>query len=280
VKRTFSLAKLRSHTRSEALLTNGLSEPQQPPPETPDPALLYARTRQRAIGYGDELMRALSESLREGDPADLAVIWDLIPFYVDVVATADAAARHTQTATPAVSEAADPAVARYFISSRFLAECQAYLLADPHHFERLHIVTGLALEGHRYTLEQMQKVTMSAQSVVGAKADQQSLTHALIQLMESGHALHSLFHSHPGHGPGATHPSNIDLSTHKRLEEGGYPVIGAIFVPRFVRFFSAERPFTISIYGTGVTPVPGEKNVFQIHTSPRCVSYETITAEE
>src|SRR5262249_36675304 len=136
--------------------------------------------------------------------------------------------------------------------------------------------SGLALEGNRYTLEQMQKVAMSAQSVGGARADQRALTRALIQLTESGHALHGLFHSHPGHGPGATHPSHIDLPTHKRLEDGGYPVIGAIFVPGYVRFFSAERPFTITIYGNGVTPVPGETHVYQIQTSPRRISYETI----
>jgi hypothetical protein len=80
-----------------------------------------------------------------------------------------------------------------------------------------------------------------------------------------------------------THPSDIDIPTHQRLEDGGYPLIGAIFAKghpscvSYVRFFSANRPFSISIYGAGVTPLPGETNVFKVETTTlqRRVSYET-----
>jgi hypothetical protein len=123
---------------------------------------------------------------------------------------------------------------------------------------------------------------MSAQSAFGAKAEQQAFTRACIELSQWGHALHGLFHSHPGTGPHATRPSpDKDLPTHQRLETGDYPLIGAIFVPGYVRFFSTNRPFTVTIYGTGVTPVPGENNVFKIQTpEARCVSYETFETEQ
>jgi proteasome lid subunit RPN8/RPN11 len=166
-----------------------------------------------------------------------------------------------------------------------LKECCTYLTADPNGFERLHLVTGIAFDRNRYTLGEMQNVAMSVQSHVGAKADQQAFTKALIELSTCGHALLGLFHSHPGSHPAATHPSEIDVTTHKRLEAGDMPLIGAIFVkghpgnPGYVRFFNAtNRPFTITIYGTGITPVPGEEHVYQIQSPSlsRRVSYETI----
>jgi hypothetical protein len=246
-------------------------EPHAPDPET----AVITRTRDSAIAFGKELIHALSADLRQGELSQLETVWEQFRYQVSVVNVANVALQRS-AAVFVPSPQHDPAVARYFISSRFLTECHNFLIADPNGWERLHLVTGLQLDGNRYTLEQMQKVAMSAQSAGGATADQRALTQALIALTESGHALHGLFHSHPRQGPGATHPSDIDLPTHKRLEDGGYPVIGAIFVPGFVRFFSAERPFTLTIYGTGVTPVPGEKHVYHIQTSPRRVSYETI----
>src|SRR5207247_2277513 len=132
---------------------------------------------------------------------------------------------------PISSVERDPAVAEYPISSRFLTECASFLLADPRGFERLHLVKGLALEGNRFTLSEMDKVPMSAQSHVGAKADQQAFTRAMIELSTWGESLHGLFHSHPGTGPRATLPSlDKDIPTHQRLEDGGCPLIGAIFV--------------------------------------------------
>jgi hypothetical protein len=96
-----------------------------------------------------------------------------------------------------------------------------------------------------------------------------------------GSYLHAVFHSHPGSGPGATRPSDIDLATHQRFENGGYPLIGAIFVPGYVRFFAANHPFSITIKGKGVEKVSGETHVYTIqHPETRGVSDETSATEE
>jgi hypothetical protein len=270
-------------------LTEGTQEASDPACQKPglptDPAVI-TKTRESALAFGKELIHALSADLRQGELSELEAIWELLPYHISVVHVANYALSQRATAVPVplqpgLMPAADSTVSQYLISSRFLTECSTYLLADPHGRERLHMVTGLQIDGNRYTLDQMQKVAMSAQSAIGAEADQRALTRALIALTESGHALHGLFHSHPGAGPRATLPSlDKDIPTHQRLEQGGYPLIGAIFVPGYVRFFSAEKPFTVTIYGKGVTPVPGETHVYKIQTSPRSVSYETITAEE
>jgi hypothetical protein len=290
----FSLPRKRPHqNRNDALLTQTLgltegNEDMQDAPElasrqpgTPDdPTAVITRTRESAIAFGKELIHALSADLRQGELSELEAIWELLPYHISVVHVANVALAQAAASAPPPSVEAEPSVPAYLISSRFLTECYAYLTSDSRGFERLHLVTGIAIDGNRYTLEQMQKVPMSAQSHVGAQADQQALTRALIALTESGHALHGLFHSHPGAGPRATLPSlDKDIPTHKRLEDGGYPLIGAIFVKGgFVRFFSANRSFTITIYGTGVTAVPGEENVYKIQSPsiPRGVSDETI----
>ncbi|MGH8754766.1 MAG: Mov34/MPN/PAD-1 family protein [Burkholderiales bacterium] len=97
----------------------------------------------------------------------------------------------------------------------------------------------------------MVKVALASESATGALADQHALQNALIEMDEWGHHLHGLFHSHPGKGDQATRPSSTDLATHERYEIGGYPLVGAIFVKGFVRFFG-HHPFTITIYGKGV----------------------------
>jgi hypothetical protein len=253
-------------------------EPQSPPDQT----AVITRTRDTAIAFGKELIHALSADLRQGELSQLEDIWELFPYHVSVVKVANLALTQRGATLPVPTQ--QRSVSEYLISSRFLTECAAYLLADPNGWERLHLVTGIGFDGNRFTLDQMDKVPMSAQSHVGAKAEQQALTKALIYLTESGHALHALFHSHPGTGPRATLPSlDKDIPTHQRLEDGGYPLIGGIFTKDdrhhgcYVRFFSANRPFTVTVFGTGVTPVPGEKNVFQIQSPslPCDVSYET-----
>jgi len=253
-------------------------------PDIPtDPAAIITRTHDSAIAYGKELLHALSADLRQGELSQLAEIWDMLPYHVGVVATANFALTHVTAHTPPSLQQREPSVPEYIISSRFLTECYTYLTGDSRGFERLHLVTGVALNENRYTLDHMDKVAMSHQSAIGAQADQQAFTRTLIELSEWGHALHGLFHSHPGTGPRATLPSlDKDLPTHQRLETGDYPLIGAIFVKSgHVRFFSTNRPFTVTIYGNGFTAVPGEKNVYkiQIATAPR-VSYETFATGE
>jgi hypothetical protein len=265
--------------------SNGQPVNAQDTPATPnDPATRIRKTRDRAIGYGDELIHTLSADLREGEDANLPAILELLPFYVDVVATADTAVRLADSPAQRPCEGLIPSTPDYLISSRFLHRCYSFLMGDSQGRERLHLVTGLRLGENSYTLDTMEKVTLSHQSIGGAKADQQALTRALIDLDTFGHHLLGLFHRHPASGISATHPSHIDLDTHKRMENGGYPVIGCIFVQDgYLRFFqSTKQLFGIRIYGKGVEKVSGEHHVYRIHNpeSARVVSYETLETEQ
>lgn len=245
-----------------------------------EPRSIVDRTRDQAQALASDLFTIVSAGVLQGNRTPLEDYWEALGFLCDVVHVTNEAVQPLLPLRPGGRPAADASVPQYFISSRCLIECYTFLTGDARNFERLHLVTGIAIDGNRYTLEQMHKVPLSHQSHVRAQADQQALTRALIELTESGHALHAIFHSHPGQGALATCPSDLDLATHKRHEDTGYPLIGGIFVKGgVVRFFSAHRPFTITIYGTGVTPVPGENNVFQIQSPSisRDVSYEALT---
>jgi len=250
----------------------------------PDPTTLFTTTRDRGIVYVDDYIQALSANLRKQDFPTLAVLWDELadlPYHVGVVATADFALRHVGQEAPIPESPDDRGVAHYLIHSWFLTRCHNYLTADSRGYERLHLVSGMELSPHRYTLDHMERVAMSHQSIGGARADQNALSQALMTMDAFDAHVHGLFHSHPGSGAGATHPSHIDFATHKRYEDGGYPLIGAIFVPGFVRFFSANKVFRITIYGKGIEPVPGETHVYKIQNpETRIVSYQTSEAED
>jgi hypothetical protein len=251
-----------------------------------DPHARFRKTKEKALAYGEGLIQTLSEDLRQGEAGNLAAIWELLPFYVDIVATADTATRLTDGPSQRPCEGLLPATPdyHYTISSRFLDRCYRFLMGDVQGRERLHLVTGIRLGDNAYTLDTLEKVTLSHQSIGSAKADQRALNRALIDLDTFGHYLIGLFHRHPGAGVSATHPSDIDLDTHKRLENGGYPVIGCIFVQDgHLRFFrSTNQHFGIKLYGKGVEQVPGgETHVYKIqHSDSRLVSYETLETEQ
>jgi hypothetical protein len=248
-----------------------------------DPKALYAKTRERAIGFGEELLTFLSCDLKQGQGENLAAIWALLPFYVDVVATADGAIAKSAV-SPQPSEAARPQTLSYVVSSMFLAFCFSYLTSQPKHYERLHLVTGKKLSAQCRSLDLMSKVALSEQSEVGAVADQAALSEALADMGRWGHALHAMFHSHPGHGALATLPSSTDLETHERYERGGVPLVGCIFARdgtlRFFRY--SPDPFSITIYGTGIVPINEDEHVYKLQnptSPPRFVSFDTSATE-
>jgi hypothetical protein len=218
-------------------------------------------TRQRAVAAGDTALRTIAAALGEGVRANADAALKELDFLFDVVALADTTARLLREGKPP-AEDAHSGVAEYLISSLTLADCAEYLLGDAHGRERLCLLTGVKV-GTRRTLERMVTVALSEQSTTCAVADPLDLQRKQIALDVSGHKLHGLFHSHPGQGRGATRPSGTDLGTHQLHERGGYPLIGAVFERSgFIRFFSHSRPFTITIYGTGVECY--EENLFKI----------------
>ena len=75
----------------------------------------------------------------------------------------------------------------------------------------------------------------------------------LIKLEQFRHKFLAHFHSHPGRGADATHPSGTDENFQKRLESAGHVAVMAIFSrDGFVRFMRLDQNFEIEIYGEGV----------------------------
>jgi hypothetical protein len=84
-------------------------------------------------------------------------------------------------------------------------------------------------------------------------ADMPSTHNLLIRLEQFGHKFLAHFHSHPGKGVDATHPSGTDENFQRRLESAGHLAVMAIFSrDGFVRFVRLDQNFEIAIYGEGV----------------------------
>jgi proteasome lid subunit RPN8/RPN11 len=138
----------------------------------------------------------------------------------------------------------------YIVSSLFLLESFRYLVKDP--AEDMHFVTGCEL-GPVRVLERLVDFDKAERTAVRVAGKPASTHQALIGLEAKGHRLTAWMHSHPGMGAGATRPSSTDLDHQRRLEQGRYPAIGAIFSrDACVRFFSAGTPFRVEVFGAGV----------------------------
>ncbi len=238
----------------------------------PDPRTQLLKRRQEAIERGEKALSAISSHLSQGERTRLDFAYtqlnsafEMVELADEAIALFDTHERGEAKTIPAIS------IPTYHLSSWFLADCFSFITADPKGYERLHMVTGIKLSQTERTLDRMVKVSHSLQTVTNAKADTHDLSKTLIELSERwAHSLHGLFHSHPaGWGVRGCNPSSTDLDTHKRYENGGYPLIGAIFVKQgdkggYVRFFTNNRPFTIIIYGRGVTPIDKNEHLYKI----------------
>jgi hypothetical protein len=232
----------------------------------PDPGAVFQERRRQAVQKGEKALMAISEDLKRGDRSPLATRTEQLNSSFDLVELADEIIkflRKDKHPLPALLQTAPQTTPhQYLISSWFLADCMSYLTSSTQGHERLHLVTGIKIGQNQRTLERMIKVPLTLASAVGALADQHALQKALIEMDGLGHPLYGLFHSHPGRGADATRPSTTDLTTHSRYERGGYPLVGAIFIKGFVRFFSDNQPFTILIHGNGVETI--DKHVYKI----------------
>jgi hypothetical protein len=139
---------------------------------------------------------------------------------------------------------------RYAVSSLFLHECAKKLTADAD--EQFFFITGSEIEGV-HVLDQCAEFAHQRRSRLGVVADMPSTHNLLIRLEQFGHKFLAHFHSHPGKGPGATHPSGTDEDFQRRLENGGHLAIMAIFSrDGYVRFIRLDQNFELEIYGEGV----------------------------
>ena len=139
---------------------------------------------------------------------------------------------------------------RYAVSSLFLHESFKKLTADQD--EQFFFVTGAEVEGV-LVLDQWAEFAHQRRSPMGVVADMPSTHNLLIKLEQFGHKFLAHFHSHPGNGADATHPSGTDENFQKRLESAGHVAVMAIFSrDGFVRFVRLDQNFEIEIYGEGV----------------------------
>jgi hypothetical protein len=139
---------------------------------------------------------------------------------------------------------------RYAVSSLFLHECFRKLTADPD--EQFFFITGSEVEGV-HVLDQWAEFAHQRRTRMGVVADMPSTHNLLIRLEQFGHKFLAHFHSHPGKGPDATHPSGTDENFQGRLEKAGHLAIMAIFSrDGYVRFVRLDQNFELEIYGEGV----------------------------
>jgi hypothetical protein len=153
----------------------------------------------------------------------------------------------------------DPSVngpRRYAVSSLFLHDCWKKLTADPN--EQFFFITGAEVDGV-LVLDQCAEFAHQRRTRMGVVADMPSMHNLLIKLEQFGHKFLAHFHSHPGNGPDATHPSGTDQNFQRRLEHGGHLALMAIFSrDGYIRFIRNDRNFGLEIYGEGVdTYAPG-----------------------
>jgi hypothetical protein len=139
---------------------------------------------------------------------------------------------------------------RYAVSSWFLHESFKKLTADQ--TEQFFFITGAEVEGV-LVLDQWAEFAHQRRSRLGVVADMPSTHNLLIKLEQFGHKFLAHFHSHPGKGADATHPSGTDEGFQKRLEDAGHVAVMAIFSrDGFVRFIRLDQKLEIEIYGEGV----------------------------
>lgn len=104
-----------------------------------------------------------------------------------------------------VKECADMPV--FVVSSFFLHECFKKLTADKS--EQFSFITGVEVEG-TLVLNQLLALEHDKRTVLGVTANSGFTHRLLITLERFKHRLLAHFHSHPGNGAEATHPSGTD----------------------------------------------------------------------
>lgn len=226
----------------------------------------FQKRRHKALQTADRVLCGIYDELARGEQSGLELRVEHLYSLFGLVAVVDEAIEATswgKDASPHPRRRAWGSRVHHWFLVPEPVRLLSHKLLQGH--ERLHLVTGIKVSQKRRTLDNMVKVALESASVVGALADQCDLSKTLIEMDEWGHQLHGLFHSHPGNGAQATKPSTTDLTTHERYESGGYPLVGAIFVKGFVRFF-ANYPFSVSVYGKGVEEI--DTHVFAIRNLP------------
>ncbi len=152
--------------------------------------------------------------------------------------------------TGAASLKKDAGPRRYAVSSLFLRESFRKLTADQN--EEFFFITGSEVEGV-LVLDQWVEFAHQKRTMMGVTGEPRATHKLLIKLEQFGHRLLAHFHSHPGTGADATHPSGTDENFQKRLEVAGHVAVMAIFSrDGYVRFVRLDHNLEIEVHGKGV----------------------------
>jgi len=147
-----------------------------------------------------------------------------------------------------------------YIVTRFLLHEAGFGLQPA---EQVCFVTGMPLLPGVIVLSQLVQVPADC-AVTHARPSPAGIARAQTLLWALGQDIYAQFHSHPGRGAEATHPSKTDLATARRWEDGS-PFLGAVFSSdgHYVRFFNHQQDSVVHVYGERYTQL--EPLLFELH---------------
>ena len=148
-------------------------------------------------------------------------------------------------------------VMRIEASIALIRSCYRDLHDGAKGLERMHLVSGWVSPSRARVMSRMEPVEFSNQTPSYVSADPASTHCKLVDLFErDGLELISMHHSHVMDGAASTAPSSVDLANMQRFVAQGWAAIGGIYSrDHFVRFFSTQHDFEISIFGKGAEVV-------------------------
>lgn len=134
------------------------------------------------------------------------------------------------------------------------------------------LMLGGRRTGHRVKVTSVSDVSEAHPSSVHVRAEPTKLIPALLDLERAGAYLAAWMHSHPGAGPTATHPSQIDLhqeADFRRHYSDALICIIAVADGHFRLWGTAidEGRVQVRWQGSGITRLPGESHVFRLDLS-------------
>jgi len=118
------------------------------------------------------------------------------------------------------------------------------------------------------------RTVTAVRSAVFCQANGRSVLDVFRTTDEYGLPIVLLSHLHPGE---LLQPSGRDLKTQIAYEKAGYNILGAIFVRSGkVRFYSAEMPFKVMIYGKGISKLGDDRWQITVHPNERARLKEVL----
>lgn len=162
------------------------------------------------------------------------------------------------------SDRADPERLDVQVDSRTIREAYDAVFREPE-VESVVYLSGLAVADGVRTINRVLEFEQAEQTMVTAVADRDAQFAALDELEETGHQLLGHLHNHPGRGVGGTKPSDDDFAYQQDLEALGYDAIGLVVThDGYLRAYSADRAFEITVHGDGITTYDRNQRIFRL----------------